>query len=534
MSMQIVHVKDVQALIVKGKKGDAHAWHQARELLYKLINAQPKNVMLLYLLACMNLEEGNMGLATALLERCVQLEPKTRDAWSALTIGYRREGFREDAMRCIEEALRLDPNDADALNNAGSLWINEGAPDRAIEVLRKASKNSPGHSHARWNLGLALLENEEWEEGFKNYTWGLRTNDRFNKQYGQAQWWHGEKCKTLVVYDEQGVGDSVMFMSVLPDLYESGLAEHVIFDCHPRFEALAKRSFPWADVFGTRKEIEKEVAWLKPAEAKYGPMEYKTSIAELCVHFRKDETGFKKRAKGYMEPKMDLVQHYDAMIKRELGTNKVILISHVGGHKKTRKDVRSIPLDTWLPLFKAHPDAVFVSCDYSNRDEEYAKLYKDHGVQVLLLPQVFEADRYQSWAVLDPNGQVVCVCKDKEAAKVIKSKLPGSTLRHDTGAGYDLDDFFAFLVALGLNGGLVVTVNNSTVHFAGSLGVPCYTLTPRACAWRYGLTREDMVWYDSVRQFRQDPEAGWGPTFDQLSLAVGEYFNEDVAKGEAA
>lgn len=534
MSTQLVHIKDIQALIVAGKKGDTNAWQQAKFLLNQLISQQPKNTMLIYLLACMAVEEGQSGMAICLLERIVQLQPKTRDAWSALCISYRREGFRDEATRAIEEALKLDPYDGDALNNLGSLHINEGEPQKAIEALERAVKHAPAHNHARWNLGLAQLEAENWRDGFRNYTWGLRTGDRMNKKYGLAQWWHGQPCESLVVYDEQGVGDSVMFASVLNDLHKSGLAKKIIIDCHPRLFGLIKRSFPWATaVYGTRKEIDKPSEWIEQWERENGPIEYKSALPELCVLFRQETQDFNSARDGYIKADPLRVQRYKQLIE-SLGRKKVILMAHMGGHKKTRKDARSIALDKWLPLFRAHPDAAFISCEYMDRDADYEKLKNDHGVNVLHLPQVFDAERYQSWLVLDPAGGFVAACKTKDNAKMLQSKLPGSTIKLEHGSGYDLDDFFAFLVALGMHGGLVVTVNNSTVHFAGSLGVPCYTLTPSAVAWRYGIDREDMVWYSSVRQFRQAGD-DWGPTFNRLAIEVEEFFKEDVnVKGEAA
>lgn len=55
---------------------------------------------------------------------------------------------------------------------------------------------------------------------------------------------------------------------------------------------------------------------------------------------------------------------------------------------------------------------------------------------------------------------------------------------------------------------LVITVNQTAVHQAGAMGVPCWVLTPRKCAWRY--TGDSMLpWYSSVELFKQKGDEEW-------------------------
>ena len=51
----------------------------------------------------------------------------------------------------------------------------------------------------------------------------------------------------LLVRAEQGVGDQLMFMSLIPDFSRAG-KEQVILECEPRLVALAARSFPGVTV----------------------------------------------------------------------------------------------------------------------------------------------------------------------------------------------------------------------------------------------------------------------------------------------
>jgi hypothetical protein len=49
---------------------------------------------------------------------------------------------------------------------------------------------------------------------------------------------------------------------------------------------------------------------------------------------------------------------------------------------------------------------------------------------------------------------------------------------------------------------LVVSVDTMTAHLAGALGVPVWTLLPRACDWRWMDDRGDSPWYPTMRLFR--------------------------------
>jgi hypothetical protein len=69
----------------------------------------------------------------------------------------------------------------------------------------------------------------------------------------------------------------------------------------------------------------------------------------------------------------------------------------------------------------------------------------------------------------------------------------------------DLDEFAALVSELDL----VVTVCNTTVHYAGALGKPVWVLTPRIPEWRYGLSFRSMPWYPSSVIFRQSEAGRW-------------------------
>jgi ADP-heptose:LPS heptosyltransferase len=80
----------------------------------------------------------------------------------------------------------------------------------------------------------------------------------------------------------------------------------------------------------------------------------------------------------------------------------------------------------------------------------------------------------------------------------------------------NIDTFAAQIAALDL----VITIDNSTAHLAGALGVPVWVLLPFAPDWRWLLEREDSPWYPSMRLFRQPKPGDWQSVMERVGSAL--------------
>lgn len=56
---------------------------------------------------------------------------------------------------------------------------------------------------------------------------------------------------------------------------------------------------------------------------------------------------------------------------------------------------------------------------------------------------------------------------------------------------------------------LLITVDTSSAHLAGALGVPVWMLLPFDPDWRWLLGREDTPWYPTMRLFREQAPRDW-------------------------
>jgi ADP-heptose:LPS heptosyltransferase len=81
----------------------------------------------------------------------------------------------------------------------------------------------------------------------------------------------------------------------------------------------------------------------------------------------------------------------------------------------------------------------------------------------------------------------------------------------------DLDRFAAQVAAMDV----VISIDNSTVHMAGSLGVETWALLPFVPDWRWRGEGEQSFWYASVQLMRQAQIGGFAPLIKAVALKLG-------------
>ena len=79
---------------------------------------------------------------------------------------------------------------------------------------------------------------------------------------------------------------------------------------------------------------------------------------------------------------------------------------------------------------------------------------------------------------------------------------------------------FAKTAAIIQNLDLLITVDTSVAHLAGTLGRPVWILLPYVPDWRWQLIRTDSPWYPTARLFRQSETRDWPSVVDQAVAAL--------------
>lgn len=455
----------------------ARNFGEALRLFDSLLNADPMTPDLAIPYAECLIEAGSPGLAYHMLANLQPFSEQHSGLMGNLGVALAKCGLREEARTVYQRAVQKHPDDWYSWANLGAININRGTPDEAIAACDKCLEVKPGFQPALWSKALALLELGRLGEGWDMYESGLDTEGpgggphRLTRHYHadrKTPFWDGAPGKKVVVYGEQGLGDEIMFASIIPELVKD--CREVVYDCHDRMVGMMRRSFPDVTVVGTRKQTEYDWPVLMH------DIDAQLPLGSLGKFYRREVAAFPNHA-GYIKPDPARVKALRQKLESLPGKGPIVGIAWHGGHDTYHQSVRSIPLLNWGPVLKQ--PCRFVSVQYSTQEKGR------------------------------PNP----------TRQGLEAALQGVAHWQST------VDNFEELTALIAACDLVISNNQTATHQAGGLGKECWTLTPARHAWRYSAVHGDvMPWYPSVKVMRQLPEEqDWSGLMNRVGAELRHY-----------
>jgi tetratricopeptide (TPR) repeat protein len=345
-------IRGAQALYNADKLDDAYT------VVQDYLAKEPNDAQALILAATILKKAKKTPIAYSLAKRATELKPDRSETWNTLGQCAQHLWKLDEAMASYEKALKRAQNKehrALYLNNIGSIFIDQGKFQEAEKHIRQALDLAPDDAFARHNLGLSLLAQKRWKEGWPYYSASVGTFNRLTFKYRsdpEEPAWDGTKGQKVIVHGEQGLGDEISFASMIPDACNDA---QIIVDCDKRLTGLFRRSFPQAKVYGTRTA--KQLAWDEADRT----FDASISMGELGKFYRNDESAFP--GTPYLVPCPDRTEGWRATFAAK--KKPVIGIAWSGGTWENGASNRYLPLDEWAPIFKAI-DAHWVSLEYKD------------------------------------------------------------------------------------------------------------------------------------------------------------------------
>ena len=412
-------------------------------------------------------------LVTALIEydmgdKALSVAAQAQDADRAsyeanFCLGFAHQKLHQPAraLECYETAAGIRNDDAELHDARGSALQELGRIEEAIAQYDRALASRPDFPLASFHRALARLLLGDFARGWPDYELRRIGADRASVPEIVPRWDGAPLAgRTILIRREQGMGDEIMFASLLPEMLR--MAGHCIIECDPRLRSLFSRSFPSATVFGALADRA-----LPQRVARQG-IACQIEMGSLPLFLRRSAADFPHH-QGYLRADEERVARWRARLA-QLGPGLKIGISWTGGVRKTRRALRSIALAQWLPILST-PGARFVSLQYTGEAAgEAAAMESRHGIRI------------EHWA----------------------------------DAIADYDETAALVCALDL----VVSVCTSVVHLGGALGRPVWVMAPYSPEWRYGFSGEAMPWYPSVKLFRSPTFGQWQPVIESVTRAL--------------
>ncbi len=213
-------------------------YQAAREYLARAIELAPGNPGCYNNMGNLMQKEGDLKGSVPYYEKTLQLDATNHMAHNNLGAACIRLGEYERARSHLEEALKLSPEYAGAQNNMGEVCSYLGLHDTAAQYYKRAIELEPNLVDAHWNLSLSLLLSGDFKNGFKEYEWRWKRRNTPKRIINPERLWQGEILdgKSILVYEEQGLGDAIQFIRYLPMIKQRG--GNVIFETSPAMARL--------------------------------------------------------------------------------------------------------------------------------------------------------------------------------------------------------------------------------------------------------------------------------------------------------
>ena len=386
--------------------------------------------------------------------KALDLDPANRALQDNLENAYLMAGKGQaDREAMYRKFLSVDADDPGTLLALGGAVYDQGRAGEAKEIFRRVLEldvSEKQEARAKLALGeIAFLQGDaHW--AWSNYHWRFRTGDVDVRAHQQPRW-QGEDLagKKILVWEEQGLGECLMYMQFVRLLAEAGA--QVVYEAKPRFAPVLRAAYPEFEV------IEMEDSAVVPDRP---DIDYQCAVGDLGQWLWDD---FQSRREA-LGPRFrsDQSAAYRSRYIADSGIEDPKMLVGIAWSSKVSRlgPTKSLRLTDLAPILEM-PDIVFVDLQYGDTKEEIEAAESALGCRIL---HDYTFDQRQ-----------------------------------------DLVSFFAQVGALDA----VVTISNTTLHVAGSIGIPTAGLLSTVPMWRWEFERDSAVWYPSVQLYRQQAPGDW-------------------------
>ncbi|QDO95930.1 tetratricopeptide repeat protein [Ferrovibrio terrae] len=417
-------------------------------------------------------QEDHPG-AAEVLKKAVKLNPEIGMAQRNLGMALSALNDLKGAEAAYTASLtaRIKPADGGAAEThllLGDIARAGNDLDGAMQWYERGWRERPGYGEAHNRYAVALMVDGRYREAWPHFEarWSLAETE-IDKRPFTLPFWKGEALapgQTLLLFTEQGVGESLVLWSVLPELLARGITP--VIECDPRMIPILQRSFPGIEAHGRANPPHPRFA--------AADLAMQATLFDLARVFRNSPAD----CTGALPIRADVNRAAGLRAQYQDGTSQPLVgIAWHSGSPKLGAP-KSAKLTDFAP-FLTLPGPRFVDLQYGNRAADRDAVKQAHGVDVI-------AD-----AAIDQLK--------------------------------DLDAFAAQVAAMDV----VVSTSNTTAHMAAALGKPTLILLHHGISphWYWTRNGETTPWYPTARLLRQPKSGDWGSLAENVAAELKQRFS---------
>ncbi len=459
---------------------------------------------------------GDWSRAEQLCRLMLTASPDYFDALNLLGIIAAQTRRPEEAAKLLGRAVGVRPDDASALNNLGNLLIELRRFDQALECLDKAISLEPDLPGIHSNRGIALRELGQLRAAIGSFDLAIRIKPDHAEAYSNR----GIALKALRQLDA-AIASYDRAIAIKPDLGQAHWNKAIALLLRGRFEQ-GWRLYEWGWNTGDR-----------------GGNRQFTQPLWLGVESLKDKTILLVSEQGLGDTIQfcryaRLVADLGARVVMEVPESLRGLLDQLDGVAQVLAAGGSLPaFDYYCPLmslplaFKTTGTSIPAPPSLKIESGKIAVWSDRLGARTR--PRIGLAwsgraahknDRNRSILLADLvkhlPGQYQYVSLQKELREADAQTLSENNIVH---FGTQLTDFTDTAALCGLMD-VVISVDTSVAHLAGSMGKAVWILLPWVPDWRWLLDRNDSPWYPTAQLFRQERAGDWAGALARVRVAL--------------
>ena len=314
---------------------------------------------------------GKKDAAINACKQAVELKYDYIEAQSKLGDFFQNQGNFDKALIAYKNAINIKNNHFQTYNNMAYVLHCQNKLEDSIACYKKAIFYNPDYAQAHQNLSYTLLNYGILKEGLDEYEWRWKTPKFLSQKRDFFQpKWDGKKSlkdKKILIWSEQGIGDTIRWSSVLPLV--TSIAKSCILECQEKLVPLLKRSFPNVDVKAVDISNDLERT----------DFDFHLPMGSLYKCFL-DEITKTPKPNSYLKADPDRVSFWRDRLN-EVGKSPFYGISWKSSNMEPSRLKNYAPINEWSNLLKL-PDTTFVNLQYKDFENDLKDIHDQFGVMV--------------------------------------------------------------------------------------------------------------------------------------------------------
>jgi len=255
----------------------------------------------------------------------------------------------EQAENILKEFCKKNKYDIGANISLSLIYSNLGKFKNSYKLIEDIYKINSNNNTLNLIQSMNLLKHGNFKEGWKLYNKSLQIKDNY---YSTIPFWNGEKLekKKIIVYEDQGIGDSIQFSKFL--FYLNKLCNDIRIEVRESVVELFQKNILNLKVYKKGSNLNSDC-------------DYKISFASLNNFFYEN--------KNKQEKKLFKIEQ-DTILKwaKKINSKKLkVGLTWSGNLYGVNEPYRSIQLDRLKKIFSLNCEFFCLQKDIWVRDEKY-------------------------------------------------------------------------------------------------------------------------------------------------------------------